>query len=174
MKISLIAAMDKNRVIGHNKGLPWHLPADLLWFRKNTLGKPIVMGRRTFESIGRPLPGRTNIVLTRDEMFEAEGCIVEYNIEDALRAAENVIGDNNDAEVIFIGGGQLFRQMIWRADRIYLTRIEAEFEGDTLFPEIRVADWTIVWQEELRQSEGNPFNMRFMILERSTAEDKHH
>jgi dihydrofolate reductase len=167
MRISLIAAMDRNRVIGRNNDLPWHLPADLLWFKKNTLGKPILMGRKTFVSIGRPLPGRTNIVLTRDMTFQAEGCIVVHDIEEALRAASRDISDTDDGEVVVIGGGQLFELLIDLADRLYLTRIDADFEGDTFFPAIESNEWSVLWQEQLLKSEGSLFDIRFMILERA-------
>ena len=167
MRISLIAAMDRNRVIGHDNDLPWHLPADLMWFKKNTLGKPILMGRRTFESIGRPLPGRTNIVLTRDKTFKADGCIVVHDIEEALRTASDDVSEVEEGEVVVIGGGQLFELLIDIADLLYLTRIDADFEGDTFFPAIESDEWSVLWQEQLLKSEGSLFNIRFMILERA-------
>ena len=166
MRISLIAAMDRNRVIGRDNDLPWHLPADLLWFKKNTLGKPIVMGRKTFDSIGHALPGRTNIVLTRDETFQADGCVVVHNLAEALKAASDHVSDFDEREVVVIGGGELFEILIDIADRLYLTQIDADFEGDTFFPKFEPVEWNIVWQEELLRSEGCLFDTRFMILER--------
>jgi dihydrofolate reductase len=169
MRISLIAAMDRNRVIGHDNDLPWHLPSDLQWFKKNTLGKPILMGRKTFDSIGRPLPGRANIVLTRDTTFQADGCVVVHNVDEALKTASDYVSDIDKGEVVVIGGGQLFEMLIDVADRLYLTRIDADFEGDTFFPKIELADWNVLWQEELLKSAGSLFDIRFMILERVSA-----
>jgi len=166
MRISLIAAMDRNRIIGHDNDLPWHLPSDLQWFKKNTLGKPILMGRKTFDSIGRPLPGRTNIVLTRDTTFQADGCVVVHNVDEALKAASDYVSDIDKGEVVVIGGGQLFEMLIDVADRLYLTRIDSDFKGDTFFPKIELSEWNVLWQEELLKSAGSLFDIRFMILER--------
>jgi len=166
MRISLIAAMDRNRIIGHDNDLPWHLPNDLQWFKKNTLGKPILMGRKTFDSIGRPLPGRTNIILTRDTTFQADGCVVVHNVDEALKAASDYVSDIDKGEVVVIGGGQLFEMLIDVADRLYLTRIDSDFKGDTFFPKIELSEWNVLWQEELLKSAGSLFDIRFMILER--------
>ncbi len=166
MRISLIAAMDRNRVIGRENDLPWHLPADLQWFKKNTLGKPIVMGRKTFESIGYALPARTNLVLSRDRNFNASGCMVVHTIDSAISAAEKALDVDDGDEIVVIGGAQLFEQLIKRAERLYLTRIDADFDGDAYFPEIDPKEWRVIWQEELRKSEGNLFGLKFLILDR--------
>jgi dihydrofolate reductase len=152
--------MDRNRVIGRENNLPWHLPADLKWFKKNTIGKTIVMGRKTFESIGRPLPGRTNIVLSRDKNYQAEGCVVVHAMEEAL----DVVDD--EEEIMIIGGAQLFRQLISQANRLYLTRIDAEFEGDSYFPSLDSNEWRVVWRDEIARSERNPYGLQFLIVER--------
>jgi dihydrofolate reductase len=132
MKISLIAAMGENRVIGVDNRMPWHLSADLKRFRQITLGKPILMGRRTHESIGKPLPGRENIVLTRDSAYQSPGCTLVHNRDQAVRAA----GDA--PELMVIGGAGLYQEFLPLADRLYLTLIQHTFEGDTFFPTI---DW---------------------------------
>ncbi len=130
MVISIIAAMAENRVIGRAGGLPWRIPEDLRHFREVTMGHPIIMGRKTFEQIGRPLPGRMNIVLTRQPGYQAPGCRVCHSLADALAACAGA------DEVFICGGGELYRQTISVADRIYLTVVEGEWAGDTLFPAI--------------------------------------
>ncbi|HTP64700.1 MAG TPA: dihydrofolate reductase [Geobacteraceae bacterium] len=130
MIISIIAAMAKNRVIGRDGAIPWNVPEDLLRFRKLTMGHPIIMGRKTYEQIGRPLPGRLNIILTRRSAYRAPGCLVRHSLADALA----VCGAAD--EVFICGGGEIYRQTIGMADRIYLTIIDGEPEGDVLFPAI--------------------------------------
>ena len=138
MYISLIWAMDENGLIGVDNSLPWKLPVDMQWFRKNTLGKPIVMGRKTFESFGgRPLPQRPNIVVTRDQNYRAEGAMIAHSIEDAIQTAGDV------EELMVIGGSSFYEQMLPWADRLYVTRVHGKFEGDAWFPEV---DWSL-WQE---------------------------
>lgn len=128
MIISLIVAMSKNRVIGVNGTLPWHLPADLKHFKKVTMGKPIVMGRKTFESIGKPLPGRKNVVVTKNKDFFASGVEVVYSLDEAFEHLKN------ESEVFVIGGEAIFRQSLSKADRLFLTEIEMEVAGDTFMP----------------------------------------
>ncbi|MDH3355726.1 MAG: dihydrofolate reductase [Chromatiales bacterium] len=141
MLISLIWAMDENGLIGVDNSLPWKLPADMQWFRKNTLGKPIVMGRKTFESFGgRALPQRTNIVITRDQNYQVEGAVIVHSIDEAIAAAEDV------AELMVIGGSSFYEQMLPQADRLYVTRVHGEFDGDAWFPEV---DWS-QWKESNR------------------------
>jgi dihydrofolate reductase len=161
--ISLIAAMADNGVIGIENRLPWKLPADMQWFRKHTLGKPVIMGRKTFESLGRPLPDRTNIVLSRDPSFQAEGCIIVDSIDAALQAAAE-IGD----ETMIMGGASFYEQMLPRAGRLYLTRIHADFEGDAWFPDVDMSQWHTVVQEDHQADEKNAYDYSFMILERHT------
>ena len=144
MKIAIIVAVSANNVIGVSGRLPWHLPEDLKRFRELTMGKPIIMGRATFESIGRPLPGRENIVLTRDLEYVAEGCVIAQNTEVALAIAQGA------REVMIIGGGEVYRQFLPTADKIYLTRVEVEVQGDTTFPVIDMSIWTEVSKEQYK------------------------
>jgi dihydrofolate reductase len=157
--ISFVVAMARNRVIGRDNGLPWRLPADLRHFKTITLGKPVVMGRKTFDSIGRPLPGRTNIVVTRDPAYTAEGCVVVHSIEAALAAAGDV------EEVMVIGGADFYRQLLPRAGRIYLTLIDADVEGDTWFPELDETRWRERTREDHAPDEENPHGYSFILLE---------
>jgi dihydrofolate reductase len=159
MTISLIVAMDRNRVIGLKNRTPWRLPADLKYFKKTTMGKPLIMGRKTYESIGHPLPGRKNIVVTRNRLFSAEGCTVVHTIEDALSYA-------GEGEVMVIGGARLYEQLLPVADRLYVTLLETYFEGDTYFPEIDDKDWLEISRTEFKPSEDIPFQFSFIILER--------
>jgi dihydrofolate reductase len=160
-KISLIWAMADDRVIGIENRLPWKLPADMQWFRKHTLGKPIVMGRRTFESFGsRTLPQRTNIIITSDRDYRAEGAVVVHSIDEALQAAGQV------EEVMIIGGMSFYEQMLPRADRLYMTLIHASFEGDAWFPEFDLGQWREVAREDHEVDEKNAYPYSFVILER--------
>lgn len=159
MIISLISAMSQNRVIGRNGEMPWHLPADLKYFKDKTLGKPVIMGRKTFDSIKKPLPGRHNIVLTRDQHFEAPGCTLVSTVECALEAAGDV------EEIMIIGGETIYRLFLPQATRIYLTIIEQDFDGDTYFPEWR-DHWKIVSKDRHHPDEKNPYHYQFIILEK--------
>ena len=160
MKISIVVAMAANRVIGRDNQLPWHLPADLKHFKQTTMGKPILMGRKTWESIGRPLPGRTNIVITRDENYDAPGCVVVHSIEAAMQAVEE------QDEVMIIGGAEFYRQVLPRTDRIYLTRINEDFEGDTLFPELISSEWQEAGRVDCDADDNNPHSYSFITLDR--------
>jgi dihydrofolate reductase len=160
MIISLIWAMADNRVIGINNSLPWKLPADMQWFRKQTMGKPIVMGRKTFESFGaKPLPGRTNIVVTHDRGYQVEGAVVVHSIDEALQSAEQ----ENAEEVMIIGGASFYEQMLPRADRLYVTRVYGEFEGDAYFPEIDFSGWREAERVELDPDEKNAHACSFVV-----------
>ena len=163
MKISLIVAMAENRVIGVDNRMPWHLSADLKRFRKITSGYPIVMGRKTHESIGRPLPDRVNIVLTRDSSYQAQGCIVVHKPEEAMRAADEA------AELMVIGGAGLYREFLPLAHRIYLTLIYRAFDGDTFFPTIDWTEWREVAREEVEQDEQTGLSYAFIDYERNPA-----
>jgi dihydrofolate reductase len=163
--ITLVVAMAANRVIGRENRLPWHLPADLAHFRQVTIGKPILMGRKTHESIGRALPGRINIVVTRDAAYTAPGCVVVHSIERALEAA-GVHG-----EVMVIGGMDLYWQLLPRAGRINLTLIHAEFEGDALFPELVESEWREVERTDCAPDEKNPWPYSFIRLDRVTRHE---
>lgn len=159
--ISFIVAMDKNRVIGKNNQLPWHLPADLQFFKKTTMGHPIVMGRKTHESIGKPLPGRENIIVTRNEDYYREGCTVIHSPME-LKLMEG----QKQGEIFVIGGAELFQTLFPIADRMYITMIDHEFEGDTYFPEFDQSDWALVSVEPGKTDEKNPYKYSFHIYER--------
>ena len=159
MTLSLIVSTTKNNVIGKDNQMPWHLPADLAWFRKNTTGKPVIMGRKTFESIGRPLPKRTNIVLSRMP-YEHEGVIWKNSFESAVDFVKEF------DEIMLLGGGELFKQYLPKADKLYLTQIQADIDGDTFFPEINWAEWHIEFEEYHQADADNPYDCRFLILQR--------
>ena len=162
MKISMIAAMTEDRVIGIKNTLPWKLPNDMKWFRQNTMGKPIIMGRKTFESFGaKALPGRTNIIITRDESYQATDSIVVHSIEEALDAAGDV------DEAMIIGGASFYEQMLPKADRLYLTFVHAELDGDAWFPEINNSDWNKIEKIDHKSDDKNRYAHSFIILERS-------
>ncbi|MGE7878546.1 dihydrofolate reductase [Peribacillus muralis] len=160
--ISLIVAMDENRVIGNDNRLPWHLPADLQYFKKVTLGHPIVMGRKTFESIGRVLPGRENVIVTRNQDFQALGCVV---LHDVLKI--KMYADKRDDEVFVIGGAEIFKEVLPFADRLYITEIHETFEGDTFFPAIDENEWQKVSSIEGIVDEKNRIAHNFIILQKS-------
>ena len=163
MTVSLVVAASKNNVIGRDGELPWHLPEDLRHFRRITTGKPVIMGRKTFESIGRPLPDRHNIVMTRDPDYAAEGCDVVESVAEAL----DVAGDAD--EVMVIGGGQVYRDFLPRADRIYMTRVQAEVQGDTRFPRIEGNARRLVSAELHAADEKHEFAFEMMVFERRPA-----
>lgn len=159
MVISLIAALAVDRVIGMENAMPWHLPADLAWFKRQTLNKPIIMGRNTFRSIGQPLPGRKNIVVS-SHAGDDERVTWVSTLEAALEAAEGA------EEVMVIGGGSIYQQMLPQASRLYLTHIDAEVEGDTHFPEYEPDAWSSVFSEFHDADEKNSHSYCFEILER--------
>nr|WP_295973976.1 dihydrofolate reductase [uncultured Bacillus sp.] len=163
--ISFIVAMDKNRVIGKDNQLPWHLPADLKFFKKTTMGHPIVMGRKTYESIGKPLPGRENVIVTRNEQYSPEGCTVIHSVE-KLKDLAAARGE----EIFVIGGAELFKTVLPDADRLYITLIEQEFEGDTFFPEYTESNWKLVSSIKGVKDERNPYIYYFNVYERKTNE----
>lgn len=168
MRIALIAAVARNGVIGRDGTMPWRLPADLRHFKRVTLGRPVVMGRRTHESIGRPLPGRLNIVLSRDPGYRAEGCLVVASPEEALAAARAAAGGEPE-EVMIIGGGTVYASFLPRAERIYLTRIEAEIPGDTGFPPLDSAEWCETSRVEQPADADHAYACAFVVLERRRA-----
>ena len=159
-RVTLVVAATDDGVIGRDGGMPWHLPADLAHFKRVTLGHPIVMGRRTYASIGRALPGRLNVVVTRDRSFSAAGVTVAHSLDEALAAC----GDA--AEAMVIGGGELYREALPRATRIHLTRIHAAIAGDTHFPALDPAAWTETTREERPADERNAYPLSFVTLER--------
>ena len=155
MILSLIAAMDKNRLIGKNNKLPWHLPADLMHFKTVTMGKPILMGRKTYDSIGRPLPGRQNIILTRGDV-EIEGVTVVNSIDEAIAAAGDV------EEVMVIGGSSIYDLVLPKVQRMYLSFVEGVFEGDAWFPEFNESEWEITETKTQAPDEKNAHACRFV------------
>lgn len=159
--LTAVFAAAENDVIGRDNALPWHLPADLAHFKRVTMGKPILMGRRTFQSIGRPLPGRRNLVLTRGD-FSAPGVETVHTIEEAL---ELVAGE---PELANIGGAEAFRLALPRTGRIYLTRVHAVVDGDTFLPQLPATEWREVAREERAADERNAYAMSFITLERIT------
>jgi dihydrofolate reductase len=164
MKISMIAAMGIDRVIGLNNKMPWHLPADLKWFKQTTLGSPIIMGRKTYDSIGFPLPGRLNIILSRNKHLKIKGCRVVNSLDDALRLAK---AEDTDSKEIFItGGSHLYDKFLPDADRLYLTLIDEKFEGDTYFPDYSQFEWNEVDKTEHLFDDLNPYSYTFLTLDR--------
>jgi dihydrofolate reductase len=161
MLISLIVAMAENRVIGRGNQMPWYLPADLRHFKSVTLGKPVIMGRRTYESIGRPLPSRRNVVITRNADWHAEGVECVHSLDAALALV------NGTAEVMIIGGGQLYKEALPLAERLYLTHIELSVtDADTWFPDYSSSEWQVVSDEPHEPDEKNPYHYRFETLDR--------
>jgi dihydrofolate reductase len=160
MRISLVVAMARNRVIGRDNAMPWRLPADLAHFKKVTMGHPIVMGRRTYESIGRALPGRINIVVSRNRAFEAPGCRVVDSLDAAWKAAAGA------EEVSVIGGTTLFEETLPLADTIHLTEVEADVEGDTYFPEFDRSAWRETEISRHPADERHAYPMRIVRLDR--------
>ncbi len=154
--------MGKNRVIGKNNDLPWgrSLPKDMKHFHDITAGKPVIMGRKTFESIKKPLSDRTNIIITRDEDYKVEGCVVVHSTEEALKAAEG------NEEVMIIGGSQIYKELLPKANRMYLTTVDGDFDGDTYFPEYNVKEWKETAYEEHKKDAENPYDYAFITLER--------
>jgi dihydrofolate reductase len=162
MRVSLIAAMAANRVIGRDNGLPWYLPPDLKRFKALTMGHVLVMGRRTYDSVGQPLPGRTNLVVTRQEGWTAPGVVVARSLPAAIEEARR----RGESELFIAGGAEVYRQALPLADRIYLTRIEADFAGDARFPEIPAAEWRLAESEGHPLAGTPPVPFRFEVWER--------
>ena len=164
MKISLIVAVSRNGAIGLNNQLPWYLPEDLKYFKSVTMGKPLIMGRKTFDSIGRPLPGRANIVLTRDPQWTSDGVEVVQSVEQALVAGEIACEAADVDEIMVIGGEQIYRMTIDLADRIYLTQVDADVEGDAFFPDIDLNDWSQTRVKLPEIIDKHPY--QFLVLDR--------
>jgi dihydrofolate reductase len=160
--LSLLVAADEKNVIGKNNTLPWHLPSDLKYFKNQTWGMPILMGRKTFESIGKPLPGRKNIVITRNNKWRHEGITVVHSIDEAVETAK----DSGAREIFVIGGGEIFKDAFSRANRIYLTRVHHQFDGDTFFPDVDAAQWKQVRSYFHTADEQNRYAHTFTVWER--------
>jgi dihydrofolate reductase len=160
MIISIIAAVADNMVIGNKNSLPWNLPADMEYFKKATLGKTIIMGAKTFESIGKVLPNRKNIILSYDKSYKAEGCVIVTSIEQALKEVKE------DEEVMIAGGASVYKQFLPLANRLYLTFIHHDFEGDAYFPEFDINQWKEIKRIDNQPDEKNLYSYSFVIFER--------
>ena len=162
MSIAIIVAKASNDVIGNNNELIWHLPADLKFFKETTLGKCLLMGRKTYESIGRPLPGRTTIIITRNVDYSAEGCLVASSIEEAVEMAKN----EEKGEIIIAGGAEIYKLGMNHADTMYVTEVEANFEGDTYFPPIDKKVWKEAGRVKNKADERNKYDYDFVHYKR--------
>ncbi len=162
MIISLIAALSNDGVIGNRGKIPWHLPADLKHFKEITLGHPVIMGRKTYESIGKPLPGRTNIIVTRHKEYAAPECVVASTLEEAFDAARV----SGAGEAFVIGGAEIYKEAMPRAEKLYLTNVEGDFEGDAFFPEVSSLEWKEISREKGVVDEKNGYPHTFLVFER--------
>lgn len=169
MRISLIVALADNGVIGRDNKMPWYLPDDLKYFKRTTMGKVILMGRRTFESIGKPLSGRTNIVITRQRAWRADGVKVVHGFSEGIELATSLSLIDRNEEVMVIGGAQIYREALPKAQRLYLTEVHGEFEGDTFFPPLRDKEWREVAREDHKAEPISPYNHSFVVLDRVTS-----
>jgi len=171
MKIAFVVAAADNRCIGVDNKLPWHLPEDLKFFKRVTMGKPIIMGRKTFESIGKPLPGRTNIVITSNgDRFKSvpayDSIKFASSLDDALKIAEAIALSDGKDEVMVMGGAGIYHLCLPRADRLYYTKVHAQVQGDAFFPEVNWSEWQLVSQEDHQASENNPYDYSFCIYDK--------
>ena len=166
MKIAMIAAVAENNAIGINNKMPWYLPGDLRYFKAVTMGKPIIMGRKTFDSLRKPLPGRTNIVITRDVQWQHEGVKVVHSLDEALALAEDVALINGNDEVMVIGGAQIYEQALDKSDRLYLTKVYQSFEGDAFFPDINEQDWVETARQDMQSEDEDPLTFSYLVLDR--------
>ena len=162
MIISFIVAAAENNVMGKDNKLPWCLPADMRYFKNVTWAMPVIMGRKTYESLGKPLAGRTNVVITRNKDWKAEGVEVVPSIDKAIASAAKM----DTKEIFIIGGAEIFRESMGSADRIYLTRIHASFDGDTFFPEMNPSEWKLVSSKDCEADEKNPYRYSFQVWEK--------
>lgn len=166
MRISLIWAMSKNRAIGRNNKLPWHLPKDLNYFKRLTTGKPVIMGRKTYESIGKPLPNRCNIVITRDRSFSANGVNVVHSVNEAFERAEAECLVNGADETIVMGGAEIYQACLPRANRLYITFVHANVEGDAFFPDFDLNEYHEIAREDFFADGPNPYDYSFTVFDR--------
>ncbi len=163
--ISLIAAIGKNNELGKNNALVWSMPTDLKYFRQKTSGHPVIMGRKTFEAIGHPMPKRKNIIITRDKNYKKDGIEVVHSLKEALNSARTTLAENG--EIFIIGGEEIFKQAMDTADRLYITHIDAEDKkADTFFPEIIPIVWNEISHEEHKKDNENPYDYVFSVYER--------
>ena len=165
MLTSLVVAASENNVIGKDNKLLWHLPNDMRFFKNTTWAMPVIMGRKTFDALGKPLAGRTNIVITRQKNWKAEGAKVVKNMDEAIRAAAHT----DAKEAFVIGGGEIFKQSIARSHKIYLTRVHATLEGDTFFPEVNETEWKLVSNLDFNKDDKHAYPYSFQIWERKKS-----
>ena len=160
--ISLIVAASENNAIGKGNAMLWHLPEDLKFFKNTTWGMPVIMGRKTFEAVGKPLPGRTNIIVTSNSSWQVEDTITTTSIEDAIKVAN----ETNAKEIFITGGGEIYKQTLPIADKVYLTRVHTTIDGDAFFPEMDINTWEIVFEKHVKADEKNKFDMTFQTWKR--------
>lgn len=166
VRIAMIAGVAENGVIGSDQTIPWRVPSDMAFFKKTTMGKPIVMGRKQFETVGKPLPGRTNIVITRQRDYQPEGVLVFHDVETALAEAGKIAEADGVDEIMIIGGGELYAQLMARADRLYITHIDFSPSGDVRFPAIAPEQWTVIDLPEVAPSPRDEATYRVKVYER--------
>lgn len=166
VKIALIAAVAENGVIGSKQTIPWRIPSDMAFFKATTMGKPVVMGRKQYETVGKPLPGRTNIVVTRQAGYQPDGVEVCNMVEEALNRARQIAAADGVDEIMIIGGGELYAQLINRADRLYITHVDLAPEGDVLFPPIDPQGWAVVDLPEVAPNPRDEATYRVKVYER--------
>ena len=169
MRLSMIVAQSQNRVIGRDNKLPWYLPGDLKYFKQATMGKSVIMGRKTYESIGKPLPGRLNIVVTRDESYKLEGAKVVFSLHEAIDLAESQAVIDGAEEAMVIGGEQIYAQALELSERLYVTQVHAQVEGDAYFPEFDLNAWQELGREDFSAEGPNPYDYSFVVFERVKA-----
>lgn len=165
-RISLIAAVARNGVIGADQSIPWRIPSDFAWFKRTTMGKPMVMGRKQFETFRKPLPGRPHIVVTRQHGYAPEGVTVRHSLEEGVAAAAEIAAASGVDEVMVIGGGDIYAQAMVLADRLYITHVELEPAGDVVFPPIDAAIWAVIEEPEVAPAPDDPAGYRIRIYER--------
>nr|AIA15280.1 Dihydrofolate reductase [uncultured bacterium] len=166
VRIAMIVGVAENGVIGSDQTIPWRVPSDMAFFKRTTMGKPIVMGRKQFETVGKPLPGRTNIVITRQQNYQPEGVLVFNDIDAALQRAREIARADGVDEIMIIGGGELYAQLMGRADRLYITHIDLHPAGDVVFPAIAPEQWTVVDLPEVTPSPKDEATYRVKVYER--------
>ncbi|BAP15257.1 MULTISPECIES: dihydrofolate reductase [Alcanivorax] len=166
IRLSMMVAKATNNVIGRNNKLPWYLPNDLKYFKQVTFGKPVIMGRKTWESLKGPLPGRTNIVITRQPAYQAEGAKVVATVDDAITMAENVAFIEGQEEAVIMGGAEIYALALAQTQRLYLTEVHAEVDGDTFFPEYDKGEWEEIAREDFPAEGPNPYDYSFVVYER--------
>ncbi len=166
IRLSMMVAKASNNVIGRDNKLPWYLPNDLKYFKQVTFGKPVIMGRKTWESLKGPLPGRTNIVITRQQQYLAEGAKVVATVDEAITMAENVAFIEGQEEAVIMGGAEIYALALPQTQRLYLTEVHAEVDGDTFFPEYDTSEWKEIGREDFPAEGPNPYDYSFVVYER--------